>query len=187
MEAENTALVVVDMQNCFAHPEGVLYSEASEEVVPEMKDFIDEMRSRGVQVVYTQDTHTKEQFENLDNYDEFEQWGEHAVEDTWGHEVVDDLEVHEEDEIVQKGTYDAFHETDVNEKLGDVDNVVIVGTLANVCVLHTASSAALEDYAVTVVEDLVGYITEDHKDYALEHIDFLVGEVEESDVVLDTL
>lgn len=187
MEAENTALVVVDMQKCFAHPDGPLYSEASKEIIPEMREFVESMREKGVNVVYTQDTHTEEQFEQLDNYDEFEEWGEHAVDGTWGHEFVEGLEVEDSDSIVKKGTYDAFHETDIEEALGEVDNVVIVGTLANVCVLHTASSAALNDYDVKVVEDLVGYISESDKEYALEHIDFLVGNVVDSQDVLNQI
>jgi nicotinamidase-related amidase len=187
MEPKNTAVVVVDMQNCFAHEDGVLYSEASEEVIPSIRDFVDSIREKGIQVVYTKDTHTQEQFEELDNYDEFEDWGEHAVEGTWGHEIVEELDISDEDEVVEKGTYDAFHETDINDILEGIDNLIIVGTLANVCVLHTASSAALNDYNVTVVEDLVGYISESDKEYALEHIDFLVGEVESSEEILSDI
>lgn len=185
MEAKNTALIVVDMQNCFAHPDGVLHSENTEELIPEMKAFVEEMRGNGVQVVFTQDTHTEEQFEQLNNYDEFDKWGEHAVDGTWGHEIVEEFE--NIDNVVQKGTYDAFYDTDINDILEDVNNVVVIGTLANVCVLHTASSAALEDYDVSVVEDLVGYITEDHKDYALNHIDFLVGDVVNSEDVISQI
>lgn len=42
--------------------------------------------------------------------------------------------------------------------------------------LHTAGSAGLRDYRPVVVEDALGYITEDHREYAVEHADWLFGE-----------
>jgi nicotinamidase-related amidase len=50
-------------------------------------------------------------------------------------------------------------------------------------VLHTAGSAGLRDYRPVLVEDCVGYIEDDHREYALEHADWLFGEVVGSDAV----
>lgn len=179
MEYENTAVIVVDMQNSFAHQDGSLYAPPSEAVIDSIEEFVATMRAGGSQIIFTQDTHTEEQFEELENYDEFERWGEHAVQGSFEHEIVDGLTVGEDDLVVEKGTYDAFHNTSLDEELTNrgVSNVIVVGTLANVCVLHTASSAALNDYNTVVVEDLVGYIEEGDKEYALEHVDWLFGEV----------
>lgn len=174
----NTALIIVDMQNCFAHEDGSLYSPASEEIIAELSNFAERARQNGAKVVYTKDTHTEEQFEELDHYDEFSRWGEHALKDTWEHEIVEELQPAEEDMVIEKGKYDAFHQTSLDNKLEEdgVETVVVVGTLANVCVLHTASSAALNDYEAIVVEDLVGYLEEEDKEYALNHVDWLFGE-----------
>ena len=54
---------------------------------------------------------------------------------------------------------------------------MICGTLANVCVLHTAGSAGLRDFRPVLVEDAIGCIEEAHREYALEHADWLFGEV----------
>lgn len=181
METDKTALVVVDMQNSFASEEGKLFSEKSRDIIPDIAELIDEFGKDGL-VVYTQDTHTDEQFNQMDNYDEFERWGEHCIEGSWGHKIVDELRG-KEDYKVQKNTYDAFHNTNLDSILEDenIENVVIVGTLANVCVLHTASSAALNDYQTLVVEDLVGYIEEEDKEYALHHADWLFGQTVKSE------
>lgn len=186
MELNNTAIVVVDMQKCFANPEGSLYSPASEEIIGDLNEFVDYCRDNGSTIIYTKDTHTEEQFENLDNYDEFDRWGEHAIKGSWEHNLVDGLDIEEEDFVVNKNTYDAFMNDNFQNILeeNNVDNVIVVGTLVNVCVMHTASSAALNDYKAVVLEDLVGYIKEDHKDYALEHIDWLFGQVMGSDEVV---
>lgn len=187
MNPDNTAVIVVDMQKFACDPEGQLYSEPSERVVDDIDAFIGELRDAGAQIVFTRDTHTEEQFESNDNRDEFEEWGVHAVEGSWGNEIAAGLNVHESDEIVKKGTYDVFHETDVEEKMGDVDNVIVVGTLASICVLHTATGAHMNDYDVTVVEDLVGYLDEEKRDYSLQHVDFLLGDTVESQQALDAI
>jgi len=48
--------------------------------------------------------------------------------------------------------------------------------LANVCVLHTAASTGLRDYRVVLVEDAIGALEEGHREYAADHIEWLVGE-----------
>lgn len=176
----NTALIVVDMQNDFCHPDGELYAEPSGQAIEPVREMIAWADSSGLDIVYTKDVHTKDQFENTNYYDEFDRWGEHVVEGEWGQEIVDELNPDVfADYIVEKPTYSAFHETELNEWLNkqDIDTVIVCGTLANVCVLHTASGAALHDYRPIVVEDAVGYITEEDKEYALHHAEWLFGEL----------
>lgn len=184
LNANNTAVLVIDMQKCFAHEDGNLYSEASEQVIPDIVSFIEDAKDAGVLLGYTRDTHPQDQFEELDNYNEFDRWGEHAVPTTEEHNIVEEIAAIEPDiEPIDKNTYDAFYETDLAETLteNNIENVIVIGTLANVCVMHTASSAALNDFNTIVLEDLVGYITEDDKEYALEHVDWLFGNVVKSD------
>lgn len=182
--ATETALVVVDMQNCFAHPDGVLHAPPSTEVVEPIHSFLADARDAGVTVVYTQDTHTTEQFEeDFKHYDEFDRWGEHAVEGSWGHRIVEELQPRDDEYVVTKNTYDAFHNTNLNEYLesNGIEQVLFVGTLANVCVMHSASSAALHDYDSVVVSDLVGYLEESDKEYAINHIEWLFGRTQTAD------
>jgi nicotinamidase-related amidase len=183
LDTDSTALVVVDMQNGFCHPDGSLYAPGSEDAVEPVAALVDRARDAGVQVVYTRDIHPPEQFEDAHYYDEFERWGEHVLEGSWEAEIVEELPVHEADHVVEKHTYDAFHETELDGWLTarGIDDLVLCGTLANVCVLHTAGSAGLRDYRPILVEDAVGCIEPDHREYALEHAQFLFGEVVESE------
>jgi nicotinamidase-related amidase len=178
-DPDSTAVVVVDMQNGFCHPEGSLYAPGSEDAIEPCRDLVDRARDAGAHVVFTRDVHPPEQFEDAHYYDEFERWGEHVLEGSWEAQLVAELDPHDEDLVVVKHTYDAFYRTQLEGWLEahGVDDLVICGTLANVCVLHTASSAGLRDYRPVLVEDAVGCIEEDHREYALEHADFLFGEV----------
>jgi len=185
LDADSTALVVVDMQNGFAHPDGTLYAPGSEAVIEPIAGLVERARDAGVQIVYTRDVHPPQQFDGNHYYDEFEQWGEHVLEGSWEAEIVEELTIRPEDHVVEKHTYDAFYETDLESYLDahDIDDLLICGTLANVCVLHTAGSAGLRDYKPVLVEDALGYIEEDHKAYAVEHSDWLFGEVRELEAV----
>ena len=178
-DPERSAVVVVDMQNGFCHPEGSLYAPASEDVIDDIAALLDEARDAGASVVFTRDVHPPEQFDDVHYYDEFERWGEHVLEGSWETEIVDGLRVTADDHVVTKHTYDAFYETELEGWLRahGIDDLVICGTLANVCVLHTAGSAGLRDFRPILVRDLVGAIEEGHREYALEHADWLFGEV----------
>ena len=173
-----TAVVVVDMQNGFCHPDGSLYAEPSEAAVEPVTALVDRAREAGASVVYTRDVHPPEQFDDAHYYDEFDRWGEHVVEGSWDAELVADLDVRDDDHVVEKHTYDAFYRTDLEGYLDahGIDDLLICGTLANVCVLHTAGSAGLRDYRPVVVEDALGYITAEHREYAVDHADWLFGE-----------
>ncbi|RJS97064.1 cysteine hydrolase family protein [Halococcus sp. IIIV-5B] len=179
-DPDRTAVVVVDMQNGFCHPEGSLSAPASEDVIDPIADLVTDARAAGARTVFTRDVHPPEQFAGNHYYDEFERWGEHVVEGSWEAEVVDELDG-KADHVVEKHTYDAFHDTELEGWLRarGVDDLLICGTLANVCVLHTAGSAGLRDFRPVLVPDAIGAIEDAHHEYALDHADWLFGEVTE--------
>lgn len=166
----NTAVLVVDMQNDFCHPDGALHAPASEDAIDGVNEVLEKT---DCQVWYTKDTHE-------DGDPEFDKWGKHCIDGSWGHEIHEEInrEIHpvRPSWIVRKNTYDAFHNTRFEDRLHNIDELIICGTLVNVCVQETASSAALHGYDVKVVADAVGYLDEDQKQAAIDHIDFLIGE-----------
>ena len=185
LDPTQTAVVVVDMQNGFCHPEGALYAPDSEAAIEPVAALVERARDAGASLVFTRDVHPPEQFEDAHYYDEFDRWGEHVLEGSWEAELVDELDPREDELVVEKHTYDAFHETQLDGWLDahGVDDLVICGTLANVCVLHTASSAGLRDYRPILVADAIGYIEDEHHAYATEHADWLFGEVADREAI----
>ncbi len=179
LDPEQTAVVVVDMQNGFCHPDGSLHAPGSEAAVEPCARLVDRAREAGASVVFTRDVHPPEQFADNHYYDEFDRWGEHVVEGSWEAELVEGLSPREGELVVVKHTYDAFHRTELEGWLDahGVNELLFCGTLANVCVLHTAGSAGLRDYRPMLVEDAIGYIEESDREYALDHADWLFGEV----------
>jgi len=186
---EKTALIVIDMQNDFCDPDGALFAPPSKEAIGDIQYLLEKAKSAGVkEIIFTKDTHKEDQFENTTYYDEFSRWGEHVLEDSWGAEIIPELNPDENaDLIIEKPTYSAFHETELDSWLDerDIENIVLCGTLANVCVLHTASGAALNDYRPIIIEDAIGYIEEDDKDFAINHAEWLFGELETKQNIFD--
>ena len=179
LDPGSTAVVVVDMQNGFCHPDGSLYAPGSEAAIEPCVETVEDAREAGASVVFTRDVHPPEQFDGNHYYDEFDRWGEHVLEGSFEAELVAELDPAAEDLVVEKHTYDAFYRTELEGWLEShgIDDLVICGTLANVCVLHTAGSAGLRDYRPILLEDAVGAIEDDHREYALDHAEWLFGEV----------
>ncbi len=148
LPARETALIVVDMQRDFVEPSGRLPVPTAPTTVPVIRTLLQRAREAGVRVFYTMDTH-------LENDPEFALWGEHVVEGTPGWEIVDDLKPQRGDIIIRKTRYDGFYGTPLDEylRLFGIKHVVVTGTVANICVLHTAGSAALRFYRVVVPID----------------------------------
>ncbi len=169
LDPRRTAVVVVDMQNDFVKPEGKLYVAAAQRAVEPIARLLERARAAGVFIIYTQDLHGEDD-------PEYQIWGEHVKAGTWGAEIVAELAPRPGDEVVQKPRYDAFYASrmeDVLHARPEIDTLVITGTVTNICVLHTAGSAALRWYKVVVPKDAVAALNEFDQEAALHQIDFL--------------
>ncbi len=78
LQARETAVVVVDMQNDFVRRDGKLYVPSAEDTIKPIAELLGRARRAGASVIYTQDWHMK------DDPPEFRIWGEHALAGTWG-------------------------------------------------------------------------------------------------------
>ncbi|MBP1449704.1 MAG: cysteine hydrolase [Thermoproteus sp.] len=169
LPAKRTALVVVDMQNDFAHPDGKLYSPSSRGIIPVIKSLVEKARGAGVKIVYTQDAHYP------DDPVEFPIWGPHVVKGSWGWRIVDELAPAEGDIVIEKMRYDAFFGTSLDHvlRMYGIRHLVVTGTVANICVLHTVASARLLLYDVVVPIDAVAALNEFDYAAALRQMDYL--------------
>ena len=159
-DARKTAVMVIDMQNDFIEEEGKLYVPRSESLIEPIKSLLNAAREAGATIIYTQDWHHEDD-------PEFEVWGEHALAGSWGAEIVEELKPKEGEFIVRKPSYDAFYGTPLEHILRyrGLENLILTGVLANICVLHTAGSAAMRGYRLMVPVDCILALNE--FDYAL--------------------
>lgn len=158
-----TALIVVDLQNDFAHPKGSLYVTEGQRVIDLVNVLSDRARAAGALVVYTQDWHPELTPHFIEQGGK---WPRHCVRGSWGAKLVEGLKV--QGPIVKKGTggedgYSAFslrdpqsgrqNATELDEMLKkrDIERIVVVGLAEDVCVKETALDGKRLGYATQVV------------------------------------
>jgi nicotinamidase-related amidase len=129
-----------------------------------------------MKVVFVQDTHNE-------GDPEWEIWGEHCREGSWGWQVVDGLAPTEDETTIRKPRYDAFYGTDLEHvlRLWGVDTLIICGTVANICVHYTASSAAMRWFDVIVPKDCISSFNDFDMEASLSQTATLLGEVTNSE------
>lgn len=161
----HSALIVVDMQNDFADPDGSLYVQGGEAIVPRVNDEVSAAAAAGAVVAFTRDWHPPEtpHFETGGGV-----WPVHCVRDTWGAEFHPELVV--DGPVVSKGTggedgYSGFTmadpvsgdkvDTELRALLQEhlVHHVVVVGLALDYCVKATALDALEFDYGVAVLAE----------------------------------
>lgn len=175
VDPSRTALLIGDMQNDFVKEGGELVVPSAEGTIPAIRGLLDLARDSGMRVIFVQDTHN-------DGDPEWEVWGEHCREGSWGWQVVDELAPREDEATIQKPRYDAFYGTQLEHMLRvwGVDTLIICGTVANICVHYTASSAAMRWFNVIVPGDCISSFNDFDMEASLSQTATLLGEVTSS-------
>jgi nicotinamidase/pyrazinamidase len=162
---DETALIVVDVQNDFADPDGSLYVKEGERVVDLVNDEVAAAHDAGATVVYTQDWHPPDTPHFIKDGGI---WPVHCVAGTWGAELHPRLAV--EGERIQKGThgedgYSGFtmadpvsgetSSTGLAELLQarGAERIVVVGLATDYCVKATALDGMRLGFQTTVLRD----------------------------------
>jgi nicotinamidase-related amidase len=180
VDPRRTALIIGDMQNDFVKEGGTLVVPDAEGTIPAIASLLDQARESGMRVVFVQDTHRE-------GDPEWEIWGEHCREGSWGWQVVDELAPREDEVSVRKPRYDAFYGTSLEHTLRvwGIDTLVICGTVANICVHYTASSAAMRWFNVIVPKDSISSFNAFDMEVSLSQTATLLGEVVASGVDIE--
>lgn len=161
-----TALIVVDIQNDFADPQGSLYVSGADQIIPAVNAEIERAMGAGALVVYTQDWHPERtpHFQKDGGL-----WPAHCVQESWGAQLHPTLKV--QGEVVRKGTgsedgYSGFSVRDARSgeqrptaledllRRHGIERVVVVGLATDYCVKETALDALRKGFATMVLPDL---------------------------------
>lgn len=162
-----TALVVVDVQNDFALPDGNLYVNGGEDVVPVINGEIEKAKAADAHVLYTADWHpgSTPHFAKDGGI-----WPVHCVADTWGAEFHPDLVV--DGPVVRKGAkgedgYSGFTMRDPSTqgtvptelaallREAGVAELVVCGLATDYCVKSTALDGLAQGFSVKLPTDAV--------------------------------
>jgi maleamate amidohydrolase len=170
----NTALIVIDMQNSFLHPDGENFYPCAPDVVANVTRMIDCARSSRTLIVHVADRHR-------DGFADFEdkRLPRHCVSGGFDAAYFDGFGPRDsgnEIEIVKR-RFSAFFATELAIFLREqsIERVVICGVKTNVCVRATAQDAFAHGFAVCVVADATNSNRENLADASLEDISRYLG------------
>jgi ureidoacrylate peracid hydrolase len=188
-----SALVVVDMQNDFCAPGGMMDNEGfdlsfAQSAAERISELLAAARAAGVLVVFVRNV-----YNTPDNSYLSDVWLEQAsrrrgdsyvlrsvcAADSWEGDFYGDIKPGPGEPIVTKHRFSAFHNTDLDTVLraNNVRTMVMTGVAANVCVETTAREGFCRDYYILYVDDATAaYTAEDHA-ATLRNIDNFFGEV----------
>ena len=179
-----TAVVIIDAQNDFLHPDGwyarngVDISHMRRSIEP-VRQLVAAARARNVPVVWTRhgfrDARDAGVFLTLRPF--LKEGG--LRRDTWGYEVIEEVGAQDDDWFVEKRRLSAFYGTDLEIVLRslDAETVLFGGVLTNQCVAATSKDASFRDFKPIVVEECTGTTLPHLHEPALEMVRVGWGEV----------
>lgn len=171
-----TALIVVDMQNDFGHPDGSLFVAGGDLLVEPINAEIEAASAAGSAVVLTQDWHPASTPHFIDDGGV---WPTHCVAGTWGAEMIEGIDPnHRASAVIRKGTNgeDGYSAFAMRKPGGDVDiptglagllrerlitHVVVCGLATDVCVAATGLSAAAAGFTTIALLDATRPVHDD--------------------------
>lgn len=173
----HTAIVVVDPQNDFLHPDGIAAQRGTDVALlrhplPNISEFLEHAREIARLTVFLQFTQaesgvylTDSDLARLirDGNGDVPAW---AIEGTWGQQFISELQPHDTDVVVKKHRASGFAGTDLDLVLrtNGIRAVVLTGVTSSGCVMYTARDAMMHDYFVGILTDCIGSQRQDWHD-----------------------
>jgi len=151
LKPKKCALLVVDMLNYFASPDGRVYLPSTEAIIPKIAMLLEHWRRIGGIVIFTRHCHKgSDDLGMLGRFfKDFIRCGKKES------EIIPELSPRPGEKVVRKNTYDAFYNTDLEEflKIRSVEQILVTGILTQMCCETTARSAFVRGYEVHVPAD----------------------------------
>ena len=181
LDYKKSALLVIDPQNAFAHPEGTLgvsgvNIEPAIKIIPTIKRLVQAFRNADLPVFWTKQEHT-----HVDKRRERKRLPSHtskrkkvaALSGTWDAEFLEEFSELANaipENIIRKHRFGAFYETRLNTmlELHGVEAIFVVGATTNACVETSIREAYLRDYDVIAIEDAIAGVRPDWENSAKE-------------------
>ena len=152
---KKTALLIIDMQNDFVGEDAIISVKGIKDRLPKFKEFVKECKKKGITVIYTK--HIFDPVKNPIEARLFPELAEAGLrENTKGTEIHESLKPVKDDLVIKKRRYDAFLGTDLELvlKTKGIENVIITGTMTQVCCESTTRTAMMKDFNVLFCSDL---------------------------------
>lgn len=184
IDPQETALLVVDMQNDFCYREGRPNQPGGSmnRVIPYVKRLATMCRQAGIPILWSRQVHfpnditrrkrkIPSHLEKLNFYP--------CMFGTPGAEIIDELkeDITSNEHIFEKHRSSCFYETTLEAKLRmlGITMPIIAGVASGYCVESTIRDAYARDYEILVVKECIGSSSEEADRITLENVDKYFG------------
>lgn len=184
LRTRQTALILVDVLNGFFHPEGAMWYQGVDKVLPALRDLLGQARSTGSLVVHIADRHRQGVSDA-----EFLVIPEHLPRDGFDAEFFEDFQPLPHEPVVEKRRYSGFFATDLAVLLheNDVDTIVVAGVKTNVCIRATVTDGLAHGFRVVVPRPATNSNRPHLEEASIEDIQRYIAEVVSLDEALEML
>lgn len=185
LSPHSTAVLIIDMLNDFCVQGGAMVLPYADRLLGPQNAMLAAVRAAGGVVAFVNDAHRP----GLRRDREYLKRSHHCVEGTWGAEVIDGLIRNDGDLCILKRRYSGFFNTDLDLTLKDmeIDTIIAMGVVTNICVRSTVHDAFFHGYRVVVPEDCVAATGPREQASSLYDIGTHFGVVSNSDAVAHAL
>ena len=152
--SNNTALLVIDMQNDFIKKDVLLEVKGIRAGIPRLAAFIDSCRQAKLPIIYTR--HCYDPKNNPIEAKLFKFRKNTLRKGLEGWKIYATLKPAPQDTVIDKTRYDAFFKTRLHQilKQKHIKNLIITGTMTEICCESTARTAMFYDYNIFFCKDL---------------------------------
>ena len=197
MNAKETAVIFIEFQNDFCHPNGLLYDTVKGELarlgtVANAQRLLAGARRAGCKVIHAPFTLDRAWCETQhvqgllkDVYD-----GNVFAPGSWGHEIIDELKPIDGEVIVEgKRSLSAFTHTNLADilRFAGIRNFIVTGQLTNICAQATAWSAYDLGLTVRMIPEACASAAPEIHEFVMSQVAPLFGEVPTVDGFLASL
>jgi ureidoacrylate peracid hydrolase len=195
---ESTALLVVDMQIGFCHPNGAVASRldigSHRAIIPHVESLVAAAHDTGVAVFWSRQEHLRgdaalKRHRLADHLTKLDYVP--CLRGTWDAELLDDLKsaVGPDDVVIVKHRASAFYNTtlEVHLRMLGIDTLIITGVSTSYCVDSTIRDGYARDFDLVIVEDACAAPWQDLHDAAMKNSAIFHGLVVKADDVLGAL
>lgn len=192
-----TALLVVDMQNGFCHPEGSFATAGADvsgcgDAIPGVLTLVDAARAAGIPVYATRAIHLPgltdwNMLAELPMYAGLVNSGS-CEEGSWDAEFVEGLSFDNDEVVYTKSRFSPFVETSIEADLraAGIENLVTCGVGTSACVESTVRDSSQRSFRTFVVAEATGDISREAHEHSLASMGALFGYTVGLDAVLES-
>jgi ureidoacrylate peracid hydrolase len=179
IDPKETALLVIDMQNGFCHPEGTLAKDGTDismmrATIPKTKRLLEICREHGIPDFWTiQEHHVVDKTRELHKIvpHTMKRFRPPCLKGTWDAEVVDELKpfITKDSHLLPKQKFSAFYNTnlEVMTRVLGVRTLIVCGVSSNACVETSLREAYMRDLDLVIVQDCIGGLRKEWHDFAV--------------------